>query len=472
MRRAWNLLIAAAFVTAVALGCGKKEKGAGGGEKAPARKPGKATDGKMTKEKAVEAARTFAQKLLAQDYKGAVAMCSDAVKKALPVDSLKTLFFTQAMQAGGLSKIIKVDHKVRDAFHITHVILGGISGEVGLRVVLDGSGKVAGLQIKAKPRKYDPPAYARKSAFTEKEVTVGTGKWATPGTLSIPNAKGKLPALVLVHGSGPQDRDESFGANRPFKDLAWGLASQGIVVLRYEKRTKQHGAKLVAEKLHLKMTAKEESVEDAVAAADLLRKQPEVDPKRVYVLGHSLGGYALPLIGQADSKLAGLIVLAGNARPVEDLIMDQNLYQATLVPSLDAKQKEALETLKKQFALAKSKKLSMSTPAKDLPMGTPPGYILWSRTYDPVATGRKLKMKMLVIQGGRDYQVTMKDFDLWKKGLKGKRNAAFKLYPDLHHLFMKGAGKTKLSVPGEYMIAGHVEKAVVDDIAAFIKAKK
>lgn len=454
-------------------GCAKKSTGSAGGEAQSAReRPARVSEAKMSRERALKTAQDLAAKLLQQDYDGAMALCNDAVKKAFNANALKRVFMAQAMQAGGLAKVLKTSYTLERGHHVALVIMGGIAGEVGMRVVLDEDGKVAGLRIKAKPRLYNPPKYARKSSFTEQEVTVGNGEWATPGTLTLPKTEGKLPALILVHGSGPQDRDETMGPNRPFKDLAWGLASQGIVVLRYEKRTKQHGAKLVAKNLHSTMTAKEESVEDALAAAALLRKHPLVDPKRVYVLGHSMGGYAAPLIGKGDSRLAGLIIFAGNARPIEDLILDQTLYQASLVPSLTPEQKETIETVKKQVALAKSKTLSPNTPTKDLPLGgTPAAYILWSRTYNPPAVARKLKMKILIMQGGRDYQVTMKDFDLWKTGLKGKKNVSFKLYPELHHLFMKGSGQTKLSVPSEYMMEGHVEKAVIDDIAGFMKQK-
>src|SRR5262249_26794773 len=158
--------------------------------------------------------------------------------------------------------------------------------------------------------------YARPDTFRETEVTVGAADWPLPGTLTLPRGDGPFAAVVLVHGSGPHDRDETIGPNKPFRDLAWGLASQGVAVLRYEKRTSEHGARFV----QLKDPGfKEELLDDAVAAAAVLRKHKEIDPRRIFILGHSLGAFWAPRLGTLDPDLAGLVVLAGNTRPLEDL---------------------------------------------------------------------------------------------------------------------------------------------------------
>ena len=140
------------------------------------------------------------------------------------------------------------------------------------------------------------PAYPRKSlvmkkywgTFKEEDVHVGTGEWKLPGTLTVPKTspKKRVPGLVLVHGSGPNDRDETVGPNRPFKDLAWGLASRGIAVLRYDKRTKVHRSKI--KRVEKTFTVWQETVDDALIAAAKLRRDPRIDPRRVVVLGHHL----------------------------------------------------------------------------------------------------------------------------------------------------------------------------------------
>ena len=105
-------------------------------------------------------------------------------------------------------------------------------------------------------------------------------------------------------------------------------------------------------------------------------------------------------------------------------------------------------------------------PGKDLPLGVPGAYWLSLRDYHPDLVAAKLSLPLLVLQGERDYQVTMADFALWKKNLAAKQNAVLKSYPKLNHLFMEGEGKSK---PDEYMKAGHVAREVIDDIATWIK---
>src|SRR5205085_1721112 len=144
--------------------------------------------------------------------------------------------------------------------------------------------------------------------------------WKLGGTLTMPNGSGPFPGVVLVHGSGPNDRDETVGGTKMFKDVAEGLASRGIAVVRYDKRTKVYGPRVAALKT---FTLHDEAVEDALKAAALLRTQSGIDAKRVFILGHSLGAYAAPRIGAEDPQIAGLILMAGNARHIEDLVVEQ-----------------------------------------------------------------------------------------------------------------------------------------------------
>src|SRR5207247_5389612 len=168
---------------------------------------------------------------------------------------------------------------------------------------------------------YAPPSYAQFDRFHEHEVQIGHGTWVLPGTVSLPQGDGPFAAVLLVHGSGPQDRDETLPPNKPFRDLAWGLASQGIAVLRYEKRTKVYAASMRSEIDTL--IVKEEVLDDALEAVALLRARPEIDAQPIFVLGHSLGGYLAPAIASADPQIRGLIILAGLERPFEDVILDQ-----------------------------------------------------------------------------------------------------------------------------------------------------
>jgi dienelactone hydrolase len=340
------------------------------------------------------------------------------------------------------------------------------------KVVYDAAGKVAGLffvpTAGAASTSYEPPAYVTADAFAEQEVTVGTGAWALPGTLSLPTGTGPFPAVVLVHGSGPQDRDETIGPNKPFRDLAGGLASRGVAVLRYDKRTKVYAERMAGSADTI--TTKEETIDDAVSAVRLLRERPDVDPNRIFVLGHSLGGTLAPRIGSASADVAGLILLAGAARPLEDVILEQTTYLLGLQSGLsDAERTAQIDEVRAQVAKVKDPALSVDTPVGELPLGIPAAYWLDLRGYDPAAAAATLATPVLVLQGGRDYQVTTADYHLWQAALLGRPGAAFKLYPDLNHLFVTGSGK---STPAEYEIAGHVAPPVVADIATWIDAHR
>jgi uncharacterized protein len=116
-----------------------------------------------------------------------------------------------------------------------------------------------------------------------------------PGTLVLPKGKGPFPAVLLVAGSGANDRDETLGPNKPFRDLADGLAAAGIASLRFDKRTHVYGAQIAAKS---DITLDDEVTDDALTALQQLAKQPAIDPKRVFVLGHSLGAFMAPRIGQ------------------------------------------------------------------------------------------------------------------------------------------------------------------------------
>jgi hypothetical protein len=277
----------------------------------------------------------------------------------------------------------------------------------------------------------------------------------------MPAGDGPFPAVILVHGSGPHDRDESIGPNKPFRDLADGLASRNIAVLRYEKRTREHAGKM----LGTKVTIKEEALDDALAAVALLRQTPGVDPKRVYVVGHSLGAMLAPKLATLDPKLAGIVVMAGNVRPLEDLIVEQMTYLAKQSGEPEEAAAERLNKIKEQVAKIKAPKLSAETPAEDLPFKVPAAYWLSLRGYDSATTAAGLSMPVLVLSGERDYQVPLADFELWQKALTGKPTAKLKRYPGLNHLFIEGSGPPS---PAEYEKEGHVAEVVVDDIAGWV----
>jgi dienelactone hydrolase len=338
------------------------------------------------------------------------------------------------------------------------------------RVVFDKEKKIAGFQFvpSLPPAKYEPPSYADPAKFDEREVTVGgSGDWPLQGTLTVPKGAGPFPALVLVHGSGPNDRDETIGPNKPFQDLAWGLASRRIAVLRYEKRTRIYGPKLVADPKFALLTVKEETVDDALDAVRLLRSTDRIDRRRIFVLGHSLGGMLIPRIALAgkDLDIAGFIVMAGLTNPLPETYLRQMTYLLGLDGETSADDRKQLDEIKRDVTRINALQDSDAGMSEKI-LNASPAYWLDLRGYFPPEVAFKIDTPMLILQGSRDYQVTIEDFENWKKALGGRTDVEFKLYPKLNHLFAEGKG---LPTPNEYsLVHGSVAENVVSDIAAFM----
>jgi dienelactone hydrolase len=410
-----------------------------------------------------ERARALVTALGKEDFAGAAKDFDEAMNKALPPDKLGDVWKGIIKQVGPLKKQGAVTAEKVKQYEVRWVACEFEKATLYTRVVFDAEGRVTGLSFRNEgpAKEYKAPDYVKRDAFKDSEVKVGAGEWVLPGTLSLPVGDGPFPAVVLVHGSGPNDRDETIGGNRPFRDLAWGLASQGVAVLRYEKRTREYGAKLAKAK---DLTVKEEVLDDALAAAALLRKTKGIDPKRVFVLGHSLGAMAAPRLGELDPDLAGLIIMASPTRPMADVLIEQLDYVLSIDPS--PQQAEEVKKLKAKAEKLKDPKLSPDTPAEELPFGVTAVYWLSMDKLRPAETALKVKQPLLVLQGGRDYQSTMNDFEGWKKALADRKGTTLKAYPKLNHAFAEGEGKAK---PAEYEKEGHVAKEVIEDIAAWVK---
>ena len=409
------------------------------------------------------AARAFVDLLVKKDFTAAVATFDDTMKTAMPEAKLEETWNSVLAQVGAFKQATKTRTEKRGAYTIVFVTSDFQNSTLDIRVVFDQSKHIAGLFFApATNAEYAPPTYVKTDSFREKEVTIGTNEWALPGTLTTPVGNGPFPAVVLIHGSGPNDRDETLGPNKPFKDLAWGLASKGVAVLRYEKRTKQHPSKLASIP---KFTVKDEVIDDALAAVELLRKTEGIDAKRVFVLGHSLGGMLVPRIGRLDPNIAGLIVLAGPTRPLEDVLPEQLAYIFSIDGSVSPEEQKQLDQTKAQAATVKALKPDDAN-SRTIVFGAPFSYWLDLRGYNPREAAKEIKQSLLILQGERDYQVTMDDFKRWNESLATKSNVTFKSYPSLNHLFIAGTGR---SMPSEYERAGHVDERVIEDIAAWIK---
>ncbi len=443
------LLLLVVFITVASFGCGSKT------ELPP-------LEGELT-----DLAEAFFACLVAEDYAGAVAYFDSAMKKAMPAAKLKETWENLQSQAGPYLREAGKREDTIEGYDVVYITGVFQAAQIDIRLVFNQAKRITGLWFLSAEdgKSYTPPAYSDKNKFTDQSVVVGAPGWELPGTLTVPAGPGPYPAVVLVHGSGPNDRDESIGPNKPFRDLAEGLATRGIAVLRYEKRTKEHAARMAKEEA---LTVWEETINDALSAVTAIKSNDLIDPSRIYVLGHSLGGMLAPRIGAGVQGLAGLVVLAGPGRPLEDLVSEQYNYLANLDGFISAAEEAELMRLEAQSARVKDAGLSEKTTSSDLPLGLPASYWLDLRDYKAPQAAKELTLPLMVLQGERDYQVTMEDFAVWHEVLSARPDVTCKSYPSLNHLFMEGEG---LSTPGEYLLLSHVAEEVIEDIAGWLSAK-
>lgn len=411
-------------------------------------------------------AQEFVGLLLGFDFMSATARFDEEMKAALSETQLKESWMNLITEAGVLLQMDTERTQEVENYRIVVLRCHFQRAIIDVQVVFNDQEQISGLNFIPTQMEYHPPAYVNEAAFQEVEVMVGEGLWALPGTLTLPDGPSPFPGVVLVHGSGPNDRDETIGPNKTFRDLAWGLASQGVAVLRYDKRTFTHAGELTPELVE-KMTVKEEVLDDALLAIGLLRQRDEIDSERVFMLGHSLGATLAPRLGEMDPELAGIIIMAGITRSLEETILDQYTYLYNLSGNITDQHKAELEDLKVKVDRLKDPEILEHISREDLPLGVPVAYWRDLHEHDPVEAVKTFKIPTLVLQGGRDYQVLATvDFQGWKDALKHRDNATLRLFPELNHLFIAGEGK---STPQEYLVEGHVQEEVVDTIAQWIK---
>ncbi len=300
-----------------------------------------------------------------------------------------------------------------------------------------------------------------RESFLEEELAIGHDPWLLPATLTLPRAGDTFPGIILVHGSGPNDQDETLGPNKPFRDLAWGLASRGIAVLRYEKRTRQYSQRMAA---MTELTVFEETVADVGEAYAALRRDARIKPSAIYVLGHSMGGYLIPRIADCVQGYAGVVLWAANCRPQEKSMLEQIDYVSGLAETTD-EVRSVLATIREQALLIPEVGRGDLDAA---PMGVPASYWRDLADYHPADQFRAMTLPALVLRGDADYQVTEEDFRCFEEAAANRSNVIFKQYPHLNHCFLWTEGKR--ATPSSYAQPGHVDEAVIADIAAWIHA--
>ncbi|MBQ2776209.1 MAG: alpha/beta fold hydrolase [Peptococcaceae bacterium] len=345
----------------------------------------------------------------------------------------------------------------KDGYQIADVPCIFKNGSVTLRLTLNSKGEISGFFITENTTSSNSLQLAHDT-----EVTFGSEAYPISGSLTLPEGDGPFPAVILVHGSGPNDRNEQIGPNLPFMDLAEQLSAQGVAVLRYDKRTYLYGSELAA---LTDITVQDETIDDAVYAFEYLKTLDSINAEQIYIAGHSLGGYLIPRIAAQTPEAAGYILLAASARPLEDMMLEQTEYLLGLEKNLDdASKQKLLKQTSDMVSAVKSLTPDTELTAEQLG-GVPASYWLDLKNYDPIAEIQQIDKSILILQGGRDYQVTKTDYDLWLSAFHEYSDVHYRFYDNLNHLFMSGTGK---SIPDEYQQKGTVDTAVGTDIVNFV----
>ena len=302
--------------------------------------------------------------------------------------------------------------------------------------------------------------------ITERIIVGENTKYPLKGCLTLPDdLTAPVPAVVFVHGSGSSNMDEKVGKLTPLKDLAEGLARHGIASIRYDKRSFAHGFKMLLDN-NVVITVKEETIDDAILATELLRKDTRIDSDRIFIIGHSMGGMLAPRIDAEGGNYKGLIIMAGTPRKLEEVLIDQTREAlSSLNPFLQKIAGKQSEKLRKTFdglyelsdTEAKKKKVGCGTTLyyfKEMGEHSVESYL------------KDLDKPILVMQGKKDVQVKEKiDYALYQELLADKPNVTFKLYEGLNHAFVSAIYDSISKAKQEFNTERHIGENVLADIA-------
>jgi dienelactone hydrolase len=385
--------------------------------------------------------------------------CSMSVKLQMSKNALKQAWNSTVDGMGEYVSVYEITQEKVDKYQKVYVILQYENNGLKISFTFTDDGKIDGLWLNYSP--IEEKAVSTDT-YEETKITFGEGDYPVTGILTLPKNVENPPVVILVPGSGNHDVNETVGANKPFRDIAWGLAEQGIASIRYNERVF-----LYPELAQTDFTIGTDSLNDASDAISYALSCDQIDPEHIFIIGHSLGGMMAPKIAYDHSEVAGIVLLAGSPRKLEDIIYDQVTDAIDHTAGVtDAQAKEALATTEKGMKAVQN----LTEGSNKVILGYPATYWYSLNQIDIAAISKELTIPVYIAQGSADWQVFPdKDFTKWQELLGDKKNVTFKLYDNLNHLFMTSNGKTDIT---EYNIAGSVDQTVLDDIAAWIKGQE
>ena len=274
------------------------------------------------------------------------------------------------------------------------------------------------------------------------------------GALTIPKDFTSKKVVFMMQGSGPQDMDETVGisGNKPFKDLAHGLAKEGIATLRIDKRYVNNAPK--------DYTVDEEVLSDAKLAIEELKKDSRFDD--VYVLGHSLGAMLAPRVAK-DEGLKKVAMLSASTMKFTDIIYTQ---QMEYLESGEVN-KSVAEFQKKEITKFKEQVDNMTEKTKGNFFSMPASYVYSVNQVNPVEDIKASDFDVFMGHGSKDFQVKKDELEKFKKALGDRGLVIYNLYDGLNHLMMpEDSDEFSVEI---YDKPNHVSQLVIDDLAEFFK---
>lgn len=400
-------------------------------------------------------AATFLQK---SDYESLHSMFSEEMATNLPTKRMESSFSGLFKQFGTLDEIegLQIKETAEDNYFQQEVVFE--KGKFFLTFTLNEKDKFTSFMLRPYQANYTwtAPQYSKgEFTYLQEDISIGDSL-PLNGKMTVPNSTIET-VVVFVHGSGPNDMNETVGPNKIFKDLAFGLAAKGIPSVRYNKRTYDYPGAMA--KLGNTITIQQVVINDAVSAIEFARKK---GAKKVILLGHSLGGYCAPMIAQLTNPDA-VILLAGNASPLEDLLIGQYEHIRTNDTSTQINDFQ-MAMITSQVERVQKNDYDATTAPPLLPLGLPASFWISLKNYEPQKVAKKQPFPYLVLNGERDYQVTPSEAKKWKNGSKHKLSKTV-IYPKLNHLFFAGEG---VCLPSEYEKENHLSEEVLKDIINWI----
>ncbi|MHB8130503.1 MAG: alpha/beta hydrolase [Mobilitalea sp.] len=390
------------------------------------------------------------------EYKDTFDTLSTKVKSQVNEKALKEAWEATAAGMGNYIEVYEITEEAVNDFQIVNVILRYENNGLKASFTYNKSGLLDGLWFNYSPIEEEA---VTNEVFEEIKISFGEDEYPVSGILTLPLDIDKPSVTILVPGSGTHDVNEIVGANKPFQDIAWGLAEQGIASIRYNERLMSYPS-LADNDLTIEL----DSLTDAADAINYAVNCDKINKDKIIVVGHSLGGMMAPKIASDNKEVAGIIILAGSPRNLEEIVYDQ--VMDAIENAEGATQEQIDQTIKITEDSVKAIK-NLDKSSKDALFGFPSSYwygLNQIKTSDLVA---ELTIPIFIAQGSEDWQVFAdKDYVMWQKILSEKENVTFHLYDNLNHLFMTSNGKTDVT---EYNVKDNVEQVVIDDMAEWIK---